>query len=240
MEPIASRIYRPGDFSACQWQEVLVTLGKKGFSPEMATELANAKSGKAEQVVQLFRMSYPSPAEDWQSLYEKFFGEQYDFSEVNVPAHQSGFDRVIIVARGMTQNKVFEAMQKHFQCWRYTDNLDKATHGLNEREPAEHYAIRVRNRIEADEELKNLSANQIKGRGLTTETLLERELHGLKVFAETGEHLDVDNITLCAGSRDSHGDVPDVDWGRMDRKVSIDWYVPRFADDYLRARAVVS
>ena len=219
---------------------MLITLGKQGFSPEMAVEVANAKSGKAEQVVQLFWTLCPSPAEDWHNFYRKFFGEKYDFSKVRISAPQPGFDRIIIVAKGMTPNKVFEVMQKHFPCRRYTEDLDKATHGLNEREPVEHYAIRVRNRVEADEELKNLSANQIRAKGLTTETLLERELHGLKVFDETGEYLDTNNVTYCAGSRDSDGDVPSVDWGRMLREVSISWYDPRYAHGNLRARAVVS
>lgn len=134
METITSRIYKPAEFSAGQIHEMLVTLGRKGFSPEMAAEVANTKSGKAEEIIGLFQC-VPTIQElvaNWQSFYQKFFGEQYDFSEVRIPPYQLDFDRVIIVAKGLTPNKVFEVMQKHFPCWRYTDDLDKATQGLNE------------------------------------------------------------------------------------------------------------
>ena len=39
MATIASRVCKPSDFSEGLWHEVLVTLGRKGFSPEMAASL---------------------------------------------------------------------------------------------------------------------------------------------------------------------------------------------------------
>jgi hypothetical protein len=42
-----------------------------------------------------------------------------------------------------------------------------------------------------------LAARNIRGH-----YLLERLLYELKYFAETGKHLDIDNLTLCSGSRD--------------------------------------
>lgn len=248
MGNIASRIYKPSDFSEGQRHEVLVTLGKKGFSPEMAAELANAKSGLAEQVVGLFLkrqnpfemvVDIPTMLAGWRSFYHKFFNLDLDFSGVRIPPHQPGFDRLIVVAQGLTHNQVYEACVQRFPCWRYTDDLDKATQGLHKRDPKNgSYAIWVRDRIEADEELKNLSANQIKEKGITTETLLERLIHELKYWNETGQHLDVNNITLCSGSRYRDGIVPYARWGGD--KFRVDWYYPDSSSDVLRSRQAVS
>ena len=243
METITSRIYKPADFSAGQLHEMLVTLGRKGFSPEMAAEVASTKSGKAEQIVGLFA-AVPGIGQmiaDHQIFYHKFFGMDVDFSSVRIPEKRVGFDRLIIVAQGLTPNKVYEVCRQNFKCWRYTDDLDKSTAGLHERDPMNgHYAIWVRDRIEADGELKNKSANQIKAEGLTTETLTERLIHELKFFDETGQHLNIDNITLCSGSRGSGGGVPGVSWGGVGHVVGVGWCGPRDAGGFLRARAVVS
>src|SRR3989344_6062008 len=38
----------------------------------------------------------------WQKLYLKAFGLKKDFSNLNIPQHNPGFDRLIIVAKGLT------------------------------------------------------------------------------------------------------------------------------------------
>ncbi len=174
----------------------------------------------------------------WKRFYKDFFGLELDFSQVRIPEHQLGFDRLLVIAQGLTPNQAFEACQKHFNCWRYTEDLDEATKGLNDREPTEHYAIWVRDRIEADEELKGLSANQLKDRNIHGITLLEREIYELKRWSEAGDHLDKENNTLCNGSRSSDGDVPFVGW--LGGEMSVGWDDPRDADVGLRSRAVVS
>jgi len=176
---------------------------------------------------------------NWQRFYTKFFGTAFDFSDVKIPEKQPGFDWLVVVAKGLTPNQVFDVCQKHFSCWRYRDDLDKETEGRNDREPKEHYAIWVRNRQEADEELKNRSAENLKENKIKGITLLERFLLELWYWNETGEHLDIQSITLCAGSRDSGGRVPDADyWNNGEFGVS--WCDPQDANSYLRARAAVS
>jgi hypothetical protein len=68
--------------------------------------------------------------------------------------------------------------------------------------------------VEEDEEYMDKSANDIEKMGLTPRaiTLRERLLMELQYFRETGQHLDIDNWTLCAGSRDGDGRVPFVNW----------------------------
>lgn len=92
--------------------------------------------------------------------------------------------------------------------------------------------------VEADEDMKNLSANDLKEKGIVGITLRERLIMELQFYQETGNHLDIENWTLCSGSRCADGDVPCARWDGGD--VSIYWYVPQYRHDGLRARRAVS
>lgn len=148
--------------------------------------------------------------------------------------------RVLVVPKGLTPMMVVEASRKRGMRFElYGVNLDKDVRE-NERDPNRDgtYVIQVRDRKEADEELKNLSGNDLRKQNAKTMTLLERLLYGFKRFVETGEHLDVADITLCAGSRYSDGGVPRVSCS--DGIVGVHWYSPSDALPFLGARAVVS
>ena len=178
----------------------------------------------------------------WPTFYHNYFDlVDMDFSSVQIPENRPGFDRLIIVAKDLTPNKGYEACAKNFPCRRYAEDLDAVLDWSQEERNSKdgHYAIWVRDRVEADEELKNISANQIKENGLKTETLLERLLHELKFWSETGQHLDIENITLCPGSRGRlDGFVPVACWSRDEFGVS--WCRSGYFDGSLRAREVVS
>jgi len=174
----------------------------------------------------------------WQRFFKKYFNIKINLSNLKIPLKQEGFDRLLIVPKGFTSNQVFEVCKKHFSCEKYGIDLDKETEGKNERETKETYAIWVRDRIEADEELNNISAEIIKKREINTETLLEREIHELKFFDERSKHLDLKNITLCVGSRRSNGLAPCVRW--YNGRLWVYWYRPQDANSVIRARAVVS
>jgi len=73
---------------------------------------------------------------------------------------------------------------------------------------------------------------------ISTMTVPERLLYEIKYYDETGEHLDVKNITLCSGSRDSAGSVPYVYW--YSGGMYIFGCPPRDVCSVLRAREVVS
>ena len=177
----------------------------------------------------------------WEQFYAVYFGIDVDFSKVKLPEKRQGFDQLIVVAKGMTPNKVIEAMRKKFDCHLYADDLDQAV-PKNDREPKGHYAIWIRERVEADEELKNLSANQLEEKGIAGITLLERLLGELFHFWKTGNHLYIENWTLCSGSRHSDGCVPYVYWDPCKRELRVygcdSGYVER--NGLLRSRAVVS
>ncbi|MDP3661407.1 MAG: hypothetical protein Q8R17_00945 [bacterium] len=177
------------------------------------------------------------PLKQWETLYREEFGETHDFSGVKIPEKKEGFNRLIIVAKGMTPNRVYDSCEKKFPCWRYTGDLDKGV-PTNDRVPNEHYAVLLRDRVEADEELKNLSADDLAEQKVNGVTLLERLLLELKYFRETGKHLDIKNITLCSGSRRAGGSVPYAFWRGGGFRV--DWCDRRDQSPRLRSREAVS
>lgn len=181
------------------------------------------------------RASLAFVVEAWLSFYKKTFGWDVDFSDIKIPNYQEGFGRVIVVAKGLTLNQVYQACKEKFPCWTYSEDLDKQV-TKNDRTPdKQSYAIRIRDRIEADEELKNLSFNNLAKKNILGITLLERILLELKYFDETGNHLDNNSITRCDGSRHSGGHVPCVRWDDDDG-LGVDWCDTGDAHDDLRSR----
>lgn len=166
-------------------------------------------------------------------------GLELDVSSLRIPERQEGFNRLLVMPKGATANFLYEACSSRFPCWRYTDNLAVIT---SDREPAKlgAYAIWIRDRVEADEELKNQSANDLAKAGIKGMTLPERLALELKYFKETGKHLDVKNFTLCIGSRDPGGSVPSVCWVAGHGGMGVRWCSPDDRDGRLRARAAVS
>ena len=175
----------------------------------------------------------------WREFYRKNFG--VELGDVKIPEKipsWAEFGRLIVVAEGLTMNQVYDACRKRFPCWRYSDDLNKSV-PTSERDPKNGaYAIWVRDVVEADKVHRNKSAKMIKEEGLTTETLLERMLHELVYFLETGEHLDIQNWTLCSGSRSSDGLVPYAYW-RV-RGFGVCWGTFEDRVERLRSREVIS
>ena len=197
---------------------------------------------KVSEILREVSGFYPVPEllllDPWQEFYRDIFGIEKDFSSLvdslAIPTHKDGFDRLIVVLAGMTPNRLFAKCKELFPAWRYTEDLDQIK---SDREPDHDYSIWVRDRVEADEELKNLSANNTKARGVVGITLPERLLYELKYFMETGKHLDLKNITLCTGSRGPGACVPGVDWRGGD--LSVGWGDPDSRSDGIRVRPVV-
>ena len=178
-----------------------------------------------------------NPIKQWEMLYREEFGESHDFSGVTLLQPRGDFKRRIIVAKGMTLNRAYEACLRRFPSRRYDDDLDAAI-STNDREPMESYGILVRDCREADEELANLSADDLGERGTKCVTTLERMLLELKYFRETGKRLDRVNISLCVGSRYSGGNVPFARWN--DGEFLVGRLDCRSRYPYLRAREAVT
>lgn len=176
---------------------------------------------------------------EWKEFYRKYFRLSVNLYGVTITQNPGDFDRVIFIPKGLKLNDVVKAMKKCFPISSYIDDLDKDV-TENVRVSDRNYAIRIRERVEADEELKSLSANQLKQQGVNCMTLLERLVLELKYFSETGQHLDVQNWTLCAGSRRRGGHVPHVYWHAADGKLRIRWCDPGDAHVGVRGRQSVS
>lgn len=175
----------------------------------------------------------------WQQFYSDLFGLKIDLSSLSVPGRKKGFDRLIIVAQGMTLQCLYDKCTELFPCWKWTgQNLDE---GVQSERTAKDdtYAVWFRDVVKADEDLKNLSANDLKKKSIPGITLEERLLMELKYFKETGSHLDVASITLCAGSRCSDDRVPGVFWSRRFGRLFVGWYFPEDHDCVLCARRAV-
>jgi len=178
--------------------------------------------------------------EDMRMMYG-MLGLEFTTSGLIIPKRRAGFDRLVIVGAKLSNNLAFEACEASFPSWRYVNNLNtEVPVKRNERHPAKNglYAVWFRDRIEADEELKNFSADMIVKRGLKTITLLERELYELVYYMETGKHLDIANWTICSGSRDSGGGVPGAD--RYGDWFEVRCHSPGYRNPSLRSREAVS
>lgn len=176
----------------------------------------------------------PAAVQDW---IENPKGLEKALREALLSLKTAGFTdftRVVKMRKGITVQDLIAECKTLFPVYSYV-NLDGIT---SERTTAEDYEIRVRDRVEADEELKNLSANQLWDKGVQAITLEERLQLELDYFLETGQHLDIQNVTLCAGSRGAGGGVPGVFWGGVGLRVS--GWSPDGRDGSLRARAVIS
>lgn len=129
-----------------------------------------------------------------------------------------------------TAEYLFEECEKLFKCCSYID-LSKIKSDRSGK-----YTIEFKPNIEAGEEWKNISANDLPEDEKFI-TLEERMLLEIQYFKKTGKHLDTDNVTLCAGSRDHDGSVPSADWN--DAKFQVINYHPDYAGDDLRSRSAV-
>lgn len=202
----------------------------------------NLKSGDIRAALKslLPKGGHSEAVAQWEAFYKKFFGLTVDLSRVVIPKAPEGFNRLIIVAQGVTLNAAMKACKAHFATWKYSDDLDKSVIKNDRTAQNGAYAVWFRDRIEADEEMANKSANDLDAQNIKGITLLERILMELEYFGRTGKHLDIDNVTLCAGSRRSGGYVPVCYWRSLSGKFSVDWTYSADRSSGWRSRVAVS
>ncbi|MFA6405007.1 MAG: hypothetical protein WCW03_03345 [Candidatus Paceibacterota bacterium] len=178
---------------------------------------------------------------DMKMMYN-MLGWTFTESGLIIPERRKGFDRLVVVGDlTLTNNRAYDACDASFRSRRYTSDLNiSVPSDKDERHPTKNgvYAVWFRDRVEADEELKNLSADDLISKEIKGITLLERELFELVYFMETGDHLDKQNWTLCSGSRNFDGDVPGA--YRNDGRFKVCWFYCDNRDSNLRSREAVS
>lgn len=149
----------------------------------------------------------------WVSFYKTHFEIDLDPADIKIPKRREGFNWLVIIAEDVTLNQVWAVCKKHFMCWNYkqTNDLESLMRKSERGQTQVTQAFWFRDRPEADKETRNLSADEQTEPSIT---LIARCLLELKYFTETNEkHLDVESVTLCAGSRYADGSVPRVSWG---------------------------
>jgi hypothetical protein len=171
----------------------------------------------------------------WEALYWEIFGINLDASSLKLPEYRTGYDRLIVVAGGMTPNRIYEAMQDLFRCLP-KPNLN-ALIERSSRDSVQAYAILVRDLPEATEGVSG--CDDPKDEPSDGITLEERLLYGIAYFRETGKHLDQQCITRCDGSRTLDGYVPYVNFNR-ESGVQVDSCLPTYRGPTLRRRSVVA
>ena len=191
--------------------------------------------------------------EEWTRFYREVFSLAVDLSGVVLPVEAEDFIWLVVLAKELGDKPLgtaFAACRKWFsgRVGTYTNDLD-ATLSVNDRDlKGGSYAIRIRDRVEADEENMNFSANDICERKLVTMTVLERMVLELFYFWKTRKHLDIRNYTLCSGTRGADGHVPrcgscDADKSASSRtwrddEFEVRWGNAERAFEFLRAREV--
>jgi hypothetical protein len=173
---------------------------------------------------------------DWVEFWKSF---GLAVADVQLPPQRAGYDRLLVIPKGLTTEGAFQICRELFPCHKYVrDDLDQFVTTNSRAAQNGAYAIWVRQRIEADEEFKNKSACELQACGHIGITLLERLVYEAKYFKETGKHLDVENVTMCAGSRNCYGSVLGVDFNGI--CLNIDWFFVGTYHERLRSREVIS
>jgi hypothetical protein len=198
--------------------------------------------GNKGELAEAIRQVLCGPVLDWAKVYD-ILGMSVEYVEFAKSGIQDNPNLwVVPVVKGITCNKVVEALRKAgSKVYTYVEDLDKNV-TVNDRDPNRDgsYTIGLAKNVEADEINKDKSANMLAEANHKGITLLERLLLELAYFLATGKHLDVKNITICSGSRDSGGYVPGVDWSSGHRGVHVSWYDPDNRSGSLRSRSAVS
>lgn len=173
----------------------------------------------------------------WIELWRKQIGiKNPDFAGITPFVAHPGYRPLIMPKHErITAQLLYDSCRERFSCWKYTGkSLDNVV-VMNIRDPRQgSYVVWFRDRVEADEELSNLSAIELEKMKISGITLLEREVMEYDYFNRTNSHLDIDNMTICSGSRYICGDLPRVRWDG--EKFFVHWFFTDRAIAITRSR----
>jgi hypothetical protein len=176
----------------------------------------------------------------WQIFYKKF-GIQFNASKVKIPEHVGGFDRLIVVAQRLRPQQALNICQRLFDCNDFAHNLlDQMSISEDRNSLSGAYAIWAKDDPESDEGLSDISAKEIYRKKIDSMSLTERLIDEAKYFIETGKHLDMKRVTMCASSRKSGNlIIATVTWGNMENKLKIGWRGVEECSSYFSIRRVI-
>lgn len=182
--------------------------------------------------------------DDWaKHLKEVYSVGMPSRKKLALPKVRQGFGWGVVRVRGLSAQRMLNVLKPRFdgKLWQWCPDIDAVLDPTKEARTTVKgpYGVWCRDRVEADEEHKNKSANDLAGLGINCMTEPERIALEGWFHWKTGGHLDIKSVALSAGSRYLDGHVPYAGWGSDDGfyvdRYSIDSYYPD-----LRAREVVS
>lgn len=220
---------------------------RQGLDFESFLELIKEDKDLAKELFEFVKVKLQPDSVDavylasWKKVYKEWFDMDINISGLKVPENYDPEKHfLVLVAKDITMNAVVKAMKKRFNVYLSTEDLDSSV-TKNDRNPQDgNYLVLFNRNIEADEEFKNMSANDLAKKGHKGITLFERLLLEVLYYNKTKEHLDINNWTLCSGSRFSDGHVPCVHWYSGHGKLNVFWYFPDGSGGGLGSRSVVS
>ncbi|MDP2656200.1 MAG: hypothetical protein Q8P11_01405 [bacterium] len=232
---------------------VALALEQIGIDYSDILTLPQDKLEKVKKIIASNQESQKKAAENPENIFDvitqqkKFFKDVFnrdiDIDENMIPECPRGKGwQLVIIPEGVTHKEILDGYAKlkiEITIYGYGGrSLDEVVTDL-ERDPAKGMQIVwVEGSIEPNRKYANISADKAKEKSIKGVTVRERLLLGLLKYWEKKRHLDVKNYTLCAGSRNVDGNVPNVNFN--DGKVKVNWYNTDNYNDNLRLREVVS
>lgn len=176
--------------------------------------------------------------DEWGRFYQDTLKFKANLDGLVMPPKPEGEWWSIIIPPKLMYNFTIKGLRRFFTIYLYRENLDAAIDMDKEQRRAvdKPYGVWVPANIEADEDMKGKPAEDL----IKTPTivLLERIVLEGAFYVATKQHLDIENVTLCASSRYGGGNVPSANWDGGE--FSVYWCNVRDANSKLRARRVVS
>ncbi len=198
-----------------QMREIFTSL-MQGVPKDLSFEDAKVILGRKTKLIlhtmDFFPEFVDDPVKQWKMFYRKVFGVEVDLSKVVIPKRtdeqKKEFTRLVIVLKGITALQTYLISGMKFKTEKSNESYFKGFMQNERNNEDSSYAIWVRDGQESDTQYKDITAKELKKRGIKTETALERLLHGLKYFLETERYLDTKARMLCSGSHYFGNGVP--------------------------------
>ena len=139
---------------------------------------------------------------EWEAFYKRHFDMKVDLSKVQIPDMQGNFSRILILAKGLTPQRVLAAYEARFPL-SFSGRDDIRNRRSSK---SRSYAIRVRDSQESDKELNGYTEARLKEEKIEGIAVVEWLIYDMKFYEETGWHLDTKSKTICSGSK-KYGDT---------------------------------
>jgi hypothetical protein len=177
----------------------------------------------------------------YQLFYSDIFGLYLEFPDELMPEALDEFAWPICVPGIISNEGTYQSGNLNIPRWKWTNkSLDEELDLTRWRDAwTRSFIVRVKANWEADEDLKNLSGNDVEKEKTNVMMFRERWILGAFLFWLTGEHLDRETVTL-SGSRYRDGGVPLVDFNSSVGEVRVGHFPPGVRNDCLRSRQAVS